>query len=200
VGRCLVKLSKLGEGEFKMRLRKLALLVLLGVTTVSSWCGAFEYVSKDGGFKVAIPDRYSLFVTKDAVVAVDSASGSHSFIARELQKDGKVFTTPEFQVLLQAMGKELKAGKDVLHEPAYAFLSQAQKALGAETGGGHVRGREIYLSDHEGGPVFRRWLTRMPRRLTIRSSCRNLLPRNSRSRAKSNNRESSLALTVKRCS
>ena len=113
-----------------MRLRKVAALIFLGLTTVSSWCGAFEYVSKEGGFSIAIPERYSLFVTKDAVVAMDSASGIHSFVSREMQKDGKTFTTSEFATLLQAMDKDIKAGKDVLREPAYAFLSQSQKPWG----------------------------------------------------------------------
>lgn len=107
-------------------------LVLASLMVVPSMTSAFQYISHEGGYQVEIPDKYSLVVTKDMVTAMDSASGSHSFAAKELQKDGKTLATKDFELLLKEMGKDVKAGKDIFKEPAYAFLVQPQKIKGSK--------------------------------------------------------------------
>ena len=85
-------------------------IITFGILVSLSSCYAFDYRSEEAGFSVDIPDDNTIIVSKDLFAAGSNKSN-------------------KFESDLKKIAEDIKAGKDILADPAYAYLTVPQNEL-----------------------------------------------------------------------
>ena len=102
-------------------------IITFGILVSLSSCYAFDYRSEEAGFSVDIPDDNTIIVSKDLFAAGSNKSGMHGIAAISQQSIEKytktAFATNKFESDLKKIAEDIKAGKDILADPAYAYLT-----------------------------------------------------------------------------
>lgn len=108
-------------------------LITVGILCSLSSCYAFDYRSEEAGFSVDMPDNNTVIVSKDMFVGGNNKAGMHGINAVSQATIEKytqaTFDTTKFQSDLKAMAAAIKAGKDILELPEYAYLTTPQNEL-----------------------------------------------------------------------
>ena len=108
-------------------------IITFGILVSLSSCYAFDYRSEEAGFSVDIPDDNTIIVSKDLFAAGSNKSGMHGIAAISQQSIEKytktAFATNKFESDLKKIAEDIKAGKDILADPAYAYLTVPQNEL-----------------------------------------------------------------------
>lgn len=108
-------------------------IISVGILGSLSSCYAFDYRSEEAGFSVDIPDNNTVIVSKDLFVAGSNKAGMHGITAISRQSieayTKAEFATNKFEEDLKNIAADIKAGKDILAEPAYAYLLVPQNEL-----------------------------------------------------------------------
>lgn len=108
-------------------------LITVGILCSLSSCYAFDYRSEEAGFSVDIPDDNTVIVSKDMFVGGNNQAGMHGINAISRAAIEKytqtTFDTTKFQSDLKVMAVAIKAGKDILEMPEYAYLTAPQNDL-----------------------------------------------------------------------
>ena len=100
-------------------------IITFGILVSLSSCYAFDYRSEEAGFSVDIPDDNTIIVSKDLFAAGSNKSGMHGIAAISQQSIEKytktAFATNKFESDLKKIAEDIKAGKDILADPAYVI-------------------------------------------------------------------------------
>ena len=108
-------------------------IIIFGILVSLSSCYAFDYRSEEAGLSVDIPDDNTIIVSKDLFAAGSNKSGMHGIAAISQQSIEKytktAFATNKFESDLKKIAEDIKAGKDILADPAYAYLTVPQNEL-----------------------------------------------------------------------
>lgn len=105
-----------------MKKSLVGLSILLSLT---SNCLAFDYVSKEGGFKAKAPDDGVICGTKSTFVTISETAGIHGL---RLVEGHPMLTKKVFEADLKKMKTDISEGKNLLSEGKYGYL-MPQKEL-----------------------------------------------------------------------
>ena len=111
-------------------------IVAVSILGSLATCYAFDYRSEEAGFSVDIPDNNNnntVIVSKDLFAAGSNKAGMHGIAAISQQSVEAYtktdFATDKFEEDLKKIAADIKAGKDILADPAYAYLTAPQNEL-----------------------------------------------------------------------
>lgn len=109
--------------------KKKILGICLSLLSLAPTCWAYDFVSKEGGYHINIPQGYMVIGSKADIMVYNQEVGLHGLSALNVRNPKHTVTTDKFLTDLKLMEKDITAGKDLMKEGKYPYLTAQENPL-----------------------------------------------------------------------